>query len=723
MLQNRTIGGCAGFFLRFAAVFSTLRTAVSLPPPTFGRHRKPLHVLPLISRILLLALLIASPAASPASGVLDRALNAAGADPQAASETRRILMNSATATRQLPLLRALAADPLRASYRIGVLASTAGARLDSPLQLMNMAVGMAGVDFHHVPRAQSLDDGGDNLAVAVAEIARSAGKAGTDTSLLPDSSALPPPLRDEIARMLLRVARAERFRQRAFAALPAQLTPQLLIAQTVEGPPDAFAEPDYRRLLQEIEREALYAGMLELVDGSEALAAYLGKAELPALSLQFPTALGTIRIDTTGADNDHSLADSLLLIDSGGQDRYRFQSSAAEQHIGILIDLDGDDEYLGSAAGAGPAAAVLGYSLLWDHHGNDRYGSSAAAEAEPGALEHDRLTQAAALFGVALLADFAGDDRYRAFSHAQGWALGGAALLLDRAGSDHYLALGLAQASAGPEGVALLIDGEGDDQYQLAPLPLRLPSTQLPDRNLSMGQGAAMGHAAASSDGRSTTGGIGALFDFAGNDHYQAEVFAQGAGYHESVGLLVDSGGNDRFDAAWYAMGAAAHRAAGILLKRGTGDDRYHASHSTSIGAAHDLSVAFFVDEGGNDEYHLGDLGLGGAHDNSWAIFVDAGGEDRYQVDAARCLAFGAAHQSSWGGLREDLPNLGLFFDLGDVDRYLSHCKGPMNDAAWTWPRQHPALELGSESGAGIDGKYPNPFLLGPRTPASSSKP
>src|SRR5690606_19630368 len=194
--------------------------------------------------------------------------------------------------------------------------------------------------------------------------------------------------------------------------------------------------------------------------------------------------------------------------------------------------------------------------------------------------EHS-FSQAAALFGNALLIDEAGNDRYNARSHAQGWALGGSALLIDRHGNDSYHALAHAQGSAGPGGVALLIDVGGDARYTLAPLPLQCPSSQLPERNLAMGQGAAMGVRASASDGRSLPGGLGALIDLSGDDHYEAGVFAQGAGYFQSAGLLIDAGGSDRFDAAWYAMGAAAHGAAGVLLARGNGDDHYQASHST----------------------------------------------------------------------------------------------------------------------------------------------
>jgi len=231
-----------------------------------------------------------------------------------------------------------------------------------------------------------------------------------------------------------------------------------------------------------------------------------------------------------------------------------------------------------------------------------------------------------------------------------------------------------------------------------------------------MGQGAGRGLRADFVDGRSTTGGIGILLDLAGDDHYAAQVFAQGAGYQEGLGLLMDDEGSDRFDAAWYAMGAAAHRGAGVLLKRGAGNDHYRVSHSTSLGAAHDFSVGIFLDEGGDDHYELGDLGLGAAHDNSTALFVDAKGDDHYRVAAAACRALGGAYLSAWGDLREDLLNLGLFMDLGGADSYPSHCASARNNTGWSAPRIWPKLQLRSEAGAGMDGEFQMPFQVRPLT-------
>jgi hypothetical protein len=262
----------------------------------------------------------------------------------------------------------------------------------------------------------------------------------------------------------------------------------------------------------------------------------------------------------------------------------------------------------------------------------------------------------------------------------------------------------------------MLVERGGNDHYVLDNSPLSRPSPQLPDRNASMGQGAGSGLRTSDVDGRSAAGGIGILVDLAGDDHYEAQVFAQGVGFREGLGILVDDGGDDRYEAAWYSMGAGAHRGAGVLLDRGAGRDRYAASHTMSLGAAHDFSAAFFLDEGGDDRYRLGSLGLGAAHDNGVAFFVDAAGNDEYDVASGDCLAFGVARIGRWGSLRESLPNVGLFMDLGGDDSYPGHCARVRNDAAWAAPRAWPSLGLRSEAGAGIDGRFALPFATGAMT-------
>lgn len=645
------------------------------------------------------------------SDVLGKALDLAGADRTARAADPLRLLSSSTSTRQNPFYRALMSDPLRASYRVGMLESAFRAQIDSPHRLMMVAGSLAGVDVArgYVGNSMREQDNAllaspDPLTAGLAMMVRGLEGAEGWSPTVPDEAALPRPLRSEIARVFAAIGQANRFRQRAFAAWPKEMTPQRLLRQAIEGRLQPFEEPDFRRLFPLVEREALMAGMLDLVAAVENLDHFLAATpRIPAVSWRLQTPLGLVVIDTTGANNRHVLEDPLLVVDVGGDDVYRFTTKKYGNRISIVLDRGGNDHYIAEDTAADPSSAVMGFGILWDTGGDDRY-------------EAGTFAQGAALFGAALLVDGGGTNSFTARGHAQAFALGGVALVVSMGGDDSYRALTHAQGSGGPEGTAVLLDVAGNDTYTLGNEPLVLPSSQLPDRNLSMGQGAGWGIRADFGDGRSTTGGIGALFDFAGDDHYTAQVFAQGAGFLEGAGLLVDGGGRDVFDAAWYAMAASAHRAAGVLIKRGDGDDVYTASHSTSIGAAHDFSMAFFIDEGGNDRYDIGHLGIGAAHDNSTAIFVDAAGDDHYRVRSRECIAFGGAHLSRWGTIGEDAPNLGIFLDLSGNDTYTSSCPRPANNSAWTWPRRFPALNLRSEAGAGIDGEYASPFPTQART-------
>jgi hypothetical protein len=506
--------------------------------------------------------------------------------------------------------------------------------------------------------------------------------------------------------VLAAMSQSHGFLQRAFERFPAGVTPQLLRRQAFDDRLAQFETPDYRQLLPLVEREAVLAGMLDLVGAVARLGAFVrdNEATLPRIAWSLQTPFGWIVVDTTGHANRHRLQDALLVLDVGGDDDYEFLARGDTHAISVLLDHGGNDRYATAAAGADPSSATLGYAILWDTAGDDRY-------------EGTQQAQASALFGAALLVDGGGSNRFVASSRSQAHAIGGVAVLLSAGGDDTFTAQTYAQATGGPAGVALLVDSGGNDHYTLEKLPLVRPSPQLPDRNTSMGQGAGYGIRGVFSDGRSTAGGLGLLLDLGGNDRYEAQVYAQGVGYYEGLGMLLDDGGNDHFEAAWYAMGAGVHAAAGILLKRGTGNDVYRSSHEMVLGTGNDLAVGVFVDEAGDDDYTVGQLSLGVAYANGTGLFVDGAGRDRYTVTAsAACRALGAAYLHDWGTPRESWPSLALFLDLGGNDSYPAHCERVANNRLWAGPRVWPLLDLKSEAAAGVDAESPLPFALRLRT-------
>lgn len=537
------------------------------------------------------------------------------------------LAASATRESRLPLFRDVMLAPASAPCRAARLARGAAAAIGSPAAAMRWLSELAGVSASEVlqpDRVSAIDP----LAAALDALRGvAAAKGDTWTPALPSEEQLPAPLRREVALLLAAIASAHHRLLDATQRLPAQLDGATLRAQALHGAAAPAPEHDLLRLLSLLDRHRLAQGMVELVAAVERFARFAASAgRLPPVSWRMDTPLGAVIVDTSGGDDAYTLAAPLLVVDIGGNDRYRFTAAPPARHVAVLFDHGGDDAYVAVDDGADPSAATVGYGVLWDSGGNDRH-------------DGRHLAQAAAVLGAALLVDEGGDDRFVADGHAQGYGFGALALLLASAGNDRYEAVTHAQGSAGPLAAAALVDGGGDDAYTLLADPLLRPSPQEATLNTSMGQGAGRGwRPTAKRPG--AAGGIGALIDLAGNDRYRAQVFAQGAGFYEGLGILVDGGGADSFDAAWYAMGAAAHAAASVFLELG-GDDRYQVSHSTSLGAAHDGSLAAFVDAEGDDTYALGDLGLGASHEDGVALFVDGGGANRYRVEAAACRAFG----------------------------------------------------------------------------------
>lgn len=440
-------------------------------------------------------------------------------------------------------------------------------------------------------------------------------------------SDIPEPLALALRQALQGLALADAWRTRAFDAWPATLTPSAVLAQTLPaaaGHASAIVTP-----WPDIDQHALRTGMRILLATAERLHAFVTQTHpLPPVYWRAETPQGTVLVDTTGRDNHHRLSRPHLVLDVGGNDHYDFDLPAegAGPGVRLLLDHGGHDHYRSHAPGSDPSGAVLGYALLWDTEGDDSY-------------QAGWLAQGAAVLGAAAHIDDAGDNRYLATGMAQGFALAGDALLLGSPGDDDHRALTLSQASAGPQGRALLLEPGGNDRYHLGNEVLVWPSSQLPDHNASMGQGAGFGAAG--------DGGLALLIDATGDDSYNAHVFAQGAGLRQGLGALVDLGGHNRHRAAWYAMGAAAHQGVGLLWAAGTGDDRYEASHVTAMGAGHDQAVGLLVDGGGSDHFVLGDLGLGAAHDGGHGVLVRTGGQASYRFTGAACRGGGRTYTST----------------------------------------------------------------------------
>jgi hypothetical protein len=337
--------------------------------------------------------------------------------------------------------------------------------------------------------------------------------------------------------------------------------------------------------------------------------------------------VGSVGPDVYRPEAPHEVT---LIVDPGGDDRYDF-SALAPGAVLIVVDHAGADSYVGGGG-------ILSLLVVVDHAGNDRWGDEG-----PG--------PAAAFGGVAAIADLQGDDLYNASFFGQAAAILGRAVLFDANGHDRYQLHGLGQGFAATAGAAVLLDGDGDDHYSAD------GAVDVFNRGgrVSKAQGVGFGSR------QGVAGGFGALVDLAGDDIYEAEMFAQGHGFFFGIGLLADRAGNDRYDAVRYAQGAAAHVGIGLLVDE-TGDDAYASRVGISQGMGLDRSIGLLRDGAGDDMYRGGSLAQGASTANGLGILADTGGTDLFSLEGN---GWGEGH---WAG---GMPGAGFLLGVDHRDNYV----------------------------------------------------
>ncbi len=349
------------------------------------------------------------------------------------------------------------------------------------------------------------------------------------------------------------------------------------------------------------------------------------------------------------------------VIDLGGDDHYLWpedlhQHPNADHGNHIIIDLGGDDLYESLAECAGPGAGVFGISIIDDRAGDDIYRSARLGSIGFG------------LFGIGVLIDRAGDDRYENLGRDSGWSTGvgfyGVGLVIDHEGNDVYHAEKLSQGVGGPRGFGAIIDGGGNDRYE-ANGPHFGSAYGTPDVFLGMSQGFGFGIRSYAA------GGVGAIYDDAGNDEYIAGEFSQAGGYYFGLGILHDRAGNDRYQGNRYGQAFAAHQAAGILIDD-AGDDSYWSMTAASQSGVWDQSITMLIDRAGHDTYRADGLALGAASMQSIGVFLDLGGNDRYEAPAGSTLGHSGGNSYHYDADR--VFSFSAFFDLGaGDDTYPTH--------------------------------------------------
>jgi len=398
--------------------------------------------------------------------------------------------------------------------------------------------------------------------------------------------------------------------------------------------------------------------MLELERLLPALAT--AAQELPAskgLLLHLPTRLGPIIVGSTGSDLHRD--DAFLLIDPGGADQWHNNAGSnvgLNTALALAVDLGGNDQYL-RARGHTQGSGFLGIGMLVDWgDGTDQYAAGPQS-------------QGAGFMGIGMLWDRGGNDSYRSSGFAQGAGTFGIGILLDEGGNDRAVASGRAQGFASSGGLGAYLDLAGDDERRIG-----LPGSKVNSIENAGGQGAAWGTRPYPwSNDLSLHGGVGLLYDRAGNDRNFTHTQGQGSAWFLSLGLLLDRAGSDQYLCGESCQGSADHLAAALLLDS-DGDDRYEGSLNVQ-GFGDDRSVGILWDRGaGSDLYRLAEQGRRNPADvgrgqgyarqpHALGMLVDGGGDDLY---VSFREALGHAEPSRHPGRNPTA----LLIDLAGLDRY-----------------------------------------------------
>lgn len=129
--------------------------------------------------------------------------------------------------------------------------------------------------------------------------------------------------------------------------------------------------------------------------------------------------------------------------------------------IGVLLDIEGDDEYSGAVFAQG-VGYWEGIGILRDRSGDDEYRGAWYVQ---GASAH---------FAIGFLQDDLGADQYTATMN-MGMGGGhdfGTGYLLDMAGDDIYKAPNLSLGAGNANGIGLFLDALGNDSYETSGLTM-----------------------------------------------------------------------------------------------------------------------------------------------------------------------------------------------------------------------------------------------------------
>lgn len=443
------------------------------------------------------------------------------------------------------------------------------------------------------------------------------------------------------------------------------------------------------------------AALVELT--ADSLLYYLNNEDLPEFSINTP--YGKIDIINNDGDSTICVHSNLLTIDIGSNTTYTEACCASSPRF--TIDLGGDDKYI-SENNCSVGAGLTGVDIVYDASGNDQYIGKSFA-------------QGAGIFGVGILYDRQGDDIYSAELMAQGAGYFGIGMLIDAAGDDSFYVYGCGQGFGGHGGgIGVLVDYDGDDKYVGEPSPEVYDIADYHSEykiNANFVQGVGYGRRADLSDGHSYAGGVGAIIDISGNDHYLSGNWSLGTGYWFATGIAYDGSGDDIYESCYFTQGSGAHFCNGILIDEG-GNDRHelYETAGAALGFGWDFTNAFLINIGGDDSYKANMISIGCAEVRSNAFLIDIGGNDLYRVKSG-ALALGAVDYRDYYSKPAklytyftDAKSIGGFIDIGGQDAYTSFTDSTEiehpsagNNKCWFKPEKSDSTYGANNYGVGLD--------------------
>ncbi|MBL8059996.1 MAG: hypothetical protein JNK63_04685 [Chthonomonas sp.] len=471
-------------------------------------------------------------------------------------------------------------------------------------------------------------------------------------SIFPDTSAAsfePAALRSPIVALVSSIVRADEEIKAALKGLTDAERQQLLASLPAIMGEEFAPSFDFTKskpislsaalgLLTKVDHRRIMRASIKLAEDTEGAMRQIEKFNGDVQKPVTQTVLGRKVYLFGRGDDVHREVDGDLVIDLGGDDRYLGRAGSGMAASGVLLDIGaGDDLYQTKDLSLG--AGLLGIGIARDEGGNDVYRTGA-------------LSLGVGVAGVGVFSDAHGSDLYQSKAMSQAYAAFGIGLMIDAKGDDFYDLPVYGQGMARTQGFAVLVDRSGRDVYRAGGSALNSPL--FTDVHYSFAQGIGMGFR---EDTGGTSGGIGMLLDGGGDDAYLAETYAQAASYWFGLGVLWDRSGHDQYSAYHYAQSSAMHLTAAYLFDL-AGDDAYSLKFGAGHAIGHDYGVAVLLDRAGNDVYAARDSNPSTGNANGLGLFVDSAGDDRYAGPPGR------------GNAARGTGSLGIFIDMNGQDKY-----------------------------------------------------